>query len=101
MGGESFNRSTSSAARSNRSGSSRKPLNLEGLSYLDQIKLLKDELQKERKRNADLDRQVKAYKSASSVTGQKDRERVEKEHEILKRDYNQLLDAFQRSESIR
>jgi len=83
------------------SGSSRKPLNLEGLSYLDQIKLLKDELQKERKRNADLDRQVKAYKSASSVTGQKDRERVEKEHEILKRDYNQLLDAFQRSESIR
>jgi len=83
------------------SGSSRKPLNLEGLSYIDQIKLLKDELQKERKRNADLDRQVKAYKSASSVTGQKDRERVEKEHEILKRDYNQLLDAFQRSESIR
>lgn len=48
-----------------------------------------------------MDRQVKAYKSASSVTGQKDRERVEKEHEILKRDYNQLLDAFQRSESIR
>ena len=56
IGGESFNRSTSSAARSNRSGSSRKPLNLDGMSYLDQIKLLKDELQKERRRNADLER---------------------------------------------
>jgi predicted nucleic acid-binding Zn-ribbon protein len=71
------------------------------MSYLDQIKYLKDELQKERRKNADLDRQVKAYKGASSVTGQKERDRLEKEHETLKRDYNQLLDAFQRSESIR
>jgi predicted nucleic acid-binding Zn-ribbon protein len=58
------------------------------MSYLDQIKLLKDELQKERRRNADLERQVKAYKSASSVTGQKERDKLEKEHEHLKKDYN-------------
>ena len=58
------------------------------LSYLDQIKLLKDELQKERRKNADMERQLKAYKSASSVTGQKQKEKLEKEHEHLKRDYN-------------
>ena len=107
LGADSFNRSTSSAARSQRSsqqrrgGESQRGPVLDGLTYIEQVKVLKDELQRQRRKNIDLERQISTYKKAASVTGSKENQKIQREHENLKKDYNQLLDAFQRSESIR
>jgi|APCry1669190288_1035285.scaffolds.fasta_scaffold410040_2 hypothetical protein len=50
---------------------------LEGKPSTEQVKILKDELMKERKRNLELERQLQVYKKASSVTGNREREKIE------------------------
>lgn len=61
---------------------------LDGLTYIEQVKVLKDELQKQRRKNVDLERQISTYKKAASVTGSKESQRINREHEVLKKDYN-------------
>ncbi len=54
--------------------------NLEGRSALDQVKILKDELTRQRRLNIDLEKQVKHYKKAQ---GNKQLERMQAECEKL------------------
>lgn len=72
--------------------------NLEGRSALDQVKILKDELTRQRRLNLDLERQLKAYKKAS---GSKQLEKVQSECEKLQEEKEQLSEDLEKSESIR
>ncbi len=72
--------------------------NLEGRSALDQVKILKDELTRQRRLNLDLERQLKGYKKAS---GSKQLEKVQSEYEKLQEEKEQLSEDLEKSESIR
>jgi hypothetical protein len=71
---------------------------LEGRTALEQVKILKEELTRQRRLNIDLEKQVKQYKKAQ---GNKQLERAQEEVERLQEEKEQLSKDLEESESIR
>lgn len=65
----------------------------------EQIRFLRDELQKERRKNLGLERQIEALHKAKARVPKE--EKAADKFEGLKAEYRQLLDAFEKSEKIR
>jgi gas vesicle protein len=72
--------------------------NLEGRSALDQVKILKDELTRQRRLNIDLEKQVTQFRKAQ---GNKQLERVQADCEKLQEEKEQLKEDLEKSETIR
>ncbi|TNV82884.1 hypothetical protein FGO68_gene9677 [Halteria grandinella] len=91
---KSISRQDSIDRRSSASG-------FENKTAAEQIKYLRDELNKERRKNIGLERQLEAYQKASSLTGTKEREKLQQKYTDLKSEHKQLMEAFEKSERIR
>lgn len=77
-----------------RSGSRRRVGEDSNIGHAGDTRKLRDDLVSERKRNLELERQVEALKK---INGKEQENKLKQ----LKKDYKQLLEAFERSEKIR
>jgi predicted nucleic acid-binding Zn-ribbon protein len=71
---------------------------LEGKSAFDQVKILKDELTRQRRANLELERQLKQFKKLS---GNKEREKMQAEIDRITQEKEQLEEELQKSEGVR
>jgi len=71
---------------------------LEGKSAFDQVKILKDELTRQRRANLELERQLKQFKKLS---GTKEREKMQADIDRITLEKEQLEEELEKSEAVR